>query len=58
MVVGRESGGDTLGWGAFDGISDSQSVVVCMAPIWMNISWMVSIDTVIILENLSSVYKH
>ena len=58
MVVERDSGSNTLGWGAFDGMSDSQSVVTCMAPIWMNISWMVSIDTVIILEYLSSVYKH
>ena len=45
-------------WGALDGMSDSQSVVACMAPIWMTISWMVSIDTVIIVENLSSFYKH
>ena len=34
------------------------SVVVDSAPLLMNISIMVFIDTAIILENISSVYKH
>ena len=34
------------------------SAMVDLAPLLMNISLMVFIDTAIILESLSSVYKH